>query len=416
MKIKSLQFLLLAGFALAASEASAAQEVQCLKCHSRLMKRYSTPAKLYERDVHSAVGLICSDCHGGDPAKTTHHDRKNPAEGFLGTPTPKQVPEFCNRCHGNAEYMRSYNPSLPVDQLEKYRTSRHGQLLLEMGDEKAANCTSCHSVHDIRRVNEPGAPVYPLNLAETCGRCHSNAEYMADYGIPTDQYQQYVGSVHGLALLQRGDLAAPVCNDCHSNHGAQPVEVNHISQVCGMCHASNDRFYRESFHSSIFEDLGNPECETCHGNHEIAKPDESMLGAGENSVCGVCHEQNAEDPGFAVSLLMKSSLDSLSIDLATTGELVRRAEQQGMETSELELALREMRQSYIQARTMVHTFDDSEVASTVKPGLEAGMKIAEGARQLLAEHKNRRWWLASATLVLLLVIAGLYLKLSEVES
>ncbi|MFH1070665.1 MAG: cytochrome c3 family protein [Candidatus Glassbacteria bacterium] len=415
MKLKPFIYLMFLTFAVAVAQA-AAQEVQCVKCHSRLMKRYATPARLYDRDVHSVVGLVCSDCHGGDPAKPTRHDRKNPAEGFIGTPRPAEVPGFCNRCHGNADYMRSYNPSLPVDQLEKYRTSKHGQLLLEQGDEKVATCTSCHSVHDIRRVNEPGAPVYPLNVAATCGRCHSDAEYMAPYGIPTDQYAQYAGSVHGQALLQRGDLAAPVCNDCHSNHGAQPVEVSHISQVCGMCHVNNEKLYRESFHSQIFEDLNSPACETCHGNHGIARPDESMLGLGDKSACGACHPQEADDPGFSVSLAMKSSMDSLTGALTVTAELVRQAEQQGMETSELEISLREMRQSHIQARTMVHTFDSTQVASTVKPGLELGVKIDDGARSLLAEHDRRRWWLAGATSVLLLVIAGLYLKLKEVES
>lgn len=415
MKVKFLLITLAVASFTANQNALGANDNNCMACHAKLMKKYSAPVKLYSRDIHGQVGLICTDCHGGDPSRERRHDRSDPAQAFIGAPSPEQIPAFCNRCHGDAGYMRGFNPSLPVDQLVKYRTSRHGQLLLEKGDTRAANCVSCHSVHNIHRAKDPGSSVYDKNIPETCAGCHSDKDYMAEYDIPTDQYEEYGASVHGVALLERGDVGAPACNDCHGNHGAIPVEVADISQVCGMCHVNNERLYRESFHSSIFEELEMPGCETCHGNHAVAPPDESMLGEGDNSACGKCHEQSEDDPGFVLSLSMKKELDSLSTSFDFATRLVEKAGQQGMEISELSLSLRDIRQSAIKARTTVHTFDDLAVAEQAGPGIELAAQVAESARKLHVEHQKRRWWLGGATLVLLAVILGLYLKLRAIE-
>jgi len=398
------------------SEVKAVSENNCLACHSRLMKKFSAPARLFAKDVHAGEGLICSDCHGGNPAQTTWHGRKNPAQGFFGKPDPVEIPAFCNLCHGNAEYMKKFNPTLPVDQLVKYRTSRHGILLLEKGDTKAANCVSCHGVHDMRKVNDPAGSVYAVNLPLTCARCHSDSSYMATYGIPTNQYRDFASSVHGVALLERGDLGAPACNDCHGNHGAIPPQVENISQVCGLCHANNAKLYRESFHASIFETLGSPGCETCHGNHRIVHPEESFLGPGEKSVCVSCHQDSPPDSGFAVGLSMKSILDSLAGSCDSVTALVDKAERIGMETSELRLLLRDVRQSLIESRTMIHSFTTLEVRKTAAPGIGLALEIRAGAVQLLAEHLKRRWWLGGLSLVLLALILGLYLKIREIET
>ncbi len=415
MSSKQLTAAVFACLLMLAAPLAAQQENNCIKCHSKLMPNLSKPAKLYERDIHNSVGILCNDCHGGDPANERRHDRDDPAQGFRGKPATADIPALCSKCHSDATYIRSFNPSLPVDQMDKYVTSLHG-MLLEQGDTKVAQCVSCHSVHDIRGASDPGSPVYPLNLPKTCSHCHSDKQYMADYGIPTDQYEQFASSVHGVPLLERSDVAAPACNDCHSNHGAFPPEVNDISVVCGMCHVNNERLYRQSFHSEIFEMMESPGCVTCHGNHGITHPTDEMLAAGDQSACGTCHAQEPDDPGFAVSLAMKVTMDSLSGLMHSTRELVELAEQKGMETSDLSLELRDMRQNYIQTRTVVHTFSDSAVAASARPGIEQGKLAMTEALGLLKAHKARRWWLAGATLMLLIVIGALYFKLRDVES
>jgi len=392
-----------------------ATDNNCIRCHSRLMKNYALPAQRYHDDIHADNGVLCSDCHGGNPANPNRHDRKDPAQHFRGKPTPQEIPGLCGHCHSDPAYMRAHNPKLPVDQLEKYRTSRHGELLLGKGDPKPAQCVSCHSVHDIRQVNNPASKVYPTNVPGTCAACHADEKYMADYGIPTNQYALYRGSVHGAALLDREDTGAPACNDCHGNHGAYPPEVQNVAQVCGLCHIRNAKLYEASFHSSIFESIGESGCVTCHANHGIRPPVDAMLGAGDRATCGKCHRDGQSDPGFALGLEMKGVLDGLSQQLDSAGALVDQAAKYGMEVSELQFDLRDIRQSLIESRTTIHSFDPDEVRKSAAPGLALAAKVDTLAWQSLAEHGKRRWWLGGATLVLLSVIAGVIMLLRQVE-
>jgi cytochrome b subunit of formate dehydrogenase len=53
-----------------------------------------------------------------------------------------------------------------------YADSYHG-LALREGSLTAANCASCHGVHDILRSSDPRSTVNAANLAKTCGQCHT---------------------------------------------------------------------------------------------------------------------------------------------------------------------------------------------------------------------------------------------------
>jgi cytochrome c553 len=173
--------------------------------------------------------------------------------------------------------MARFNPDARVDQEAKYRTSVHGEKLAQ-GDTKVASCISCHGrhpggeksaalAHGIRAVGDPQSPVHPLNVAATCGRCHGDAQYMAEYGIPTDQREQYEQSVHRAALVEKEDLAAPTCNDCHGNHGARPPEVESMAFVCGTCHGKQAELFRQTTMKPAFDEAELGECIVCHGNH-----------------------------------------------------------------------------------------------------------------------------------------------------
>src|SRR5262249_23258367 len=135
----------------------------------------------------------------------------------------------------NVETMKRYNSSIRVDQAAEFATSVHGKRLAA-GDTNVATCVSCHGNHGIKAVKDPTAPVYPTHIAETCGKCHSNADTMKTYGIPTDQVQKYATSVHFEALMKKQDISAPTCNDCHGNHGSTPPGTSAVGNVCGTCH------------------------------------------------------------------------------------------------------------------------------------------------------------------------------------
>ena len=221
------------------------------ECHGAVGDK---PSSLFKRDIHHLKGISCARCHGGDATTDDMERRWIEAQDSSVFPKGDDVSAVCARCHSDqsvllqtsvhgklsisgkerivqcttchdahgiarvtdpaspvypvnavatcarcrrdAKFMRLYNPSLPVDQLAKYRTSVHG-VKNAAGDAKTAQCASCHGSHDILSAKDVKSKVYPTNIPATCASCHSNAAYMAGYAIPTDQFEKYAKSIHG---------------------------------------------------------------------------------------------------------------------------------------------------------------------------------------------------------------------------
>ncbi len=104
----------------------------CISCHEMLAGRLGEPVATFSEGVHAAAGFGCVACHGGDPT-VQGPEAMDEAKGYIGRPSPAQVPEICGRCHSDAGFMRQYNPGLRVDQVAEYVTSVHGQRLLGAG-------------------------------------------------------------------------------------------------------------------------------------------------------------------------------------------------------------------------------------------------------------------------------------------
>jgi len=387
---------------------------QCITCHKDLDEELSWPVDAFEEDVHNAAGLGCHDCHGGNPAGITPDEAMHDAPSFVGRPDPLDMPLFCDKCHGSAEYMKQYNPGLPVDQLAKYRTSVHGKLNAQ-GDRKAAQCASCHEPHRMKPANDPTASIYPINLPNTCATCHADEQYMESYGIPTDQFDQYSTSVHGRALLERHDLGAPACNDCHGNHAASPPLEAAIPNVCGNCHAFNADLFAGSPHKEAYAEADIPACESCHGVHEIISLTTANLGDGDESTCMDCHDADDGTRGIATAVAMQKGLYQLEHGFEHADSLIYEAERRGMYVKEAEYALNDVRQAIIQAHTLVHSFDDSIVGSKVDSGLLILAGVNAAAEEKLAESAFRRWGLLISTLIISLVAGLLYLKIRQLE-
>jgi len=134
--------------------------------------------------------------------------------------------------------------------------------------------------------------------------------------LPVDQYARWKMSVHAKAMLEKGDLTAPTCNDCHGNHGATPPGVNSIAFVCGRCHVREAELFRASpksagwdRHNDLLAAAPDGKCGTCHddersaiqlkqftgcvichSNHGIVRPTVAMLGELPETPCAFCHE------------------------------------------------------------------------------------------------------------------------------
>ena len=180
---------------------------------------------------------------------------------------------------------------------------------------RGLSCAACHggdpTAEDMPDAMSPargfiGVP-RRAQIPQLCARCHADAAFMRGYNpsLRTDQFSQYLTSVHGQRLRQ-GDTRVAVCTDCHSVHGIRPassptssVHPLTLPETCGRCHADTARMesykiptdqaadYRASVHFKTLEggDLAAPTCATCHGNHGAAPPGVASI----ERVCGTCH-------------------------------------------------------------------------------------------------------------------------------
>jgi hypothetical protein len=372
---------------------------QCLECHTMM----GFDAEAFAADIHQQRGLSCASCHGGDPSSDDYERAHSKAAGFRGAPARTAIPQSCASCHSDGAYMRQFNPSLRTDQLSQYRTSRHGQLLAK-GDEKVAVCTDCHGVHGIRPGRDTRSGVHPLNVAATCSTCHSNAELMKPYKIPTDQFASYQASVHHNALAIRGDLSAPTCSTCHGNHGAAPPGVASVEYVCANCHVFQAQLFDVSPHKQAFEAVSLPSCVTCHSNHRIHPPSDAMIGAGPQSVCTNCHVEG--DAGWQAAVHISDQLARLVEAIARSEEVLGRAERSGMEVSEAKLQQVAARDALTKARVTLHSVTPARVDADI----EEGLKVAAQT-----ERDFRRKGLGVSLLAILLMVLALALYIREIE-
>ena len=390
-------------------------ETSCVSCHSQLDDVLLEPTKHTQEDVHFLRGLSCHDCHGGNPAAGADgdpdaaHDRKL---GWTGKPLRGQIPVFCAGCHADAAFMKRYNPHTRIDQYGEYRTSVHGKRNAE-GDDRAAVCVDCHGVHGIRAVSDPRSPVYPTNVAETCGTCHADEKRMGHYSLATTQYAEYRKSVHARALYEGGDTSAPTCNDCHGSHGAVPPGVENVAHVCGSCHGREATLFRETEAKLNLDLTPCIQCMVCHGNHAVLPPTDSMVGVGAASTCTGCHVE--DDKGFKAAARMADSIHNLVERLQEANDRLDQAERAGVEVGPDRFALQKANDHLVEARVLVHSFDLERFLIAAKKGIAAADAGVAAGKRAAAELRSRRAGLGLSLLVIVAVIIALALKVREVE-
>jgi nitrate/TMAO reductase-like tetraheme cytochrome c subunit len=384
----------------------------CLDCHSQMAGDLQKPARQFRNSVHQQEGFTCADCHGGDPNSDDPTVAMSKTHGFIGVPARAAIPKLCARCHSDPNIMRKYNPSERVDQYAEYVTSIHGQRLAK-GDTKVATCVDCHGVHDILFVRDPNAPVYPLNVPKTCAHCHADAAYMASYKIPTDQYANYLKSVHWEEMSKRGDLSAPNCATCHGNHGAKPPTVSSVAAVCGTCHVFEEQLFDKSPHQPVFAILPTGACVVCHSNHAVLEATDGML-AGHDAVCSQCHEPDSA--GGKTAAEMASLIGTLRQRIETANMILQEAQNSGMEVADAIARQTDAHQSLVKARANVHAFAVAAVNQPVQAGLAVAAEDYRAGESALREHQIRRIGLAVSLVTILITLAGLWLTLRWIHS
>lgn len=259
--------------------------LECVQCHTDVT-RVPHPEALNKVQCETCHGVAVSGVHarlgGKGPACSSCH-----GSHAIGPP-PEVESAICKKCHA------------PV--VEEYGKSVHGMALLK-GNGEVALCLNCHgSAHELKRVSDPGSPVYPLNLPRTCGTCHGDPELAKRHGIAvTNAYELYMDSIHGRALAKSGLLVAANCSSCHGFHGIRPKEDpaskvyrTNLPATCGACHAGVLADYSDSVHGKAAMEgkLAAPVCVDCHTAHGISRVETVAWRLEIIRECGTCHGES----------------------------------------------------------------------------------------------------------------------------
>lgn len=251
------------------------QNTACLDCHSAAAHKANPNAQIVNPDaiassVHGSIG--CTDCHTVDP-KTGHKGNRT---------------VFCARCHQK--------------EADGFNQSPH-VMGREASIEKLPTCVICHGGHNVLAVADTSALTNHVNSVKLCIACHEDQAVTAQVEkLPRPAViKAYENSVHGYALLVKGNKSAPACVDCHGSHSflpadqpESPVYKTHIAQTCGHCHHEIAKTYNESVHGAALATgvLESPTCTSCHGEHDIRPPSDttSRVSAGHVArTCSDCH-------------------------------------------------------------------------------------------------------------------------------
>lgn len=215
--------------------------------------------------------LACVDCHTDlATAELPHGD------------TTAEV--SCGSCH--------------ADIVDKVANSDHGKAKNLSG---ARACIVCHGdIHVAKSSSDSTSIIYKANLANVCAQCH-DGNGKANVRIK-DAVHTYARTVHGRALLEKGNLQAASCADCHSAHDInKPTNPNsrlnraNIPNTCGQCHTEISEIYQTSVHGQAIArgEMESAVCTDCHGEHTIFKhtdPASSVFATTVSSqTCASCH-------------------------------------------------------------------------------------------------------------------------------
>ncbi|NOY88502.1 MAG: hypothetical protein GXO93_03805 [FCB group bacterium] len=254
---------------------SFATDKDCLRCHGQKSptsknKVHFVDVKILKNSIHR--NLECSDCH-----------KEKCNKRHTGT-----IDVMCGKCHLDAA--KGYNQSPHVE----------GR---KVSIEDLPTCITCHGGHNVLAVDNPKSQTYHTNSVKICIKCHEDEKINEKFKVLPKpiMIKAYENSVHGRALLLKGNMKAPACVDCHGSHSfmpadkpASPIFKTHISRTCGKCHPKIAATYNASVHGQALKNgiMEAPTCTDCHGEHNIKahlNPKSTVYATNIPKTCSECH-------------------------------------------------------------------------------------------------------------------------------
>lgn len=132
-------------------------------CHIKIYNEYK--GSIHDVSIQTkekSDAPSCVNCHGSH-GLMKRDDPSNPLA------KPKGVVQLCAECHSSVRIVENNN--LPKGIVSDFNNSFPG-LALRGGSQEAADCGSCHGVHNIRPSSDPMSTINDNNLPQTCGSCH----------------------------------------------------------------------------------------------------------------------------------------------------------------------------------------------------------------------------------------------------
>ncbi|MGO9338829.1 MAG: cytochrome b/b6 domain-containing protein [Terracidiphilus sp.] len=134
----------------------------CGKCHTEIENTFNQSIHGQAIARGNQLAPVCTDCHGIHSIKSPVNPNSPVSEKNLSRDT-------CARCHEGVRLSQEFG--VPGNRVNSYFDSYHG-LAAEGGSVVAANCSSCHGVHDILPSSDPRSTINRAHLDATCGKCH----------------------------------------------------------------------------------------------------------------------------------------------------------------------------------------------------------------------------------------------------
>jgi len=134
----------------------------CGKCHAAIEATFMQSIHGQAIAQGNQLAPVCTDCHGIHTIKSHTNPNSPVAEQNLSR-------DVCARCHAGVRLSQEFG--VPGNRVNTYFDSYHG-LADENGSLVAANCSSCHGVHNILPSSDPRSTINRKNLEVTCGQCH----------------------------------------------------------------------------------------------------------------------------------------------------------------------------------------------------------------------------------------------------
>jgi cytochrome b subunit of formate dehydrogenase len=280
-----------------ASVSTKLDNASCQTCHDSTKSKISVNAADGKtRPLHGVnsdklaksahAKMLCVDCHQDITDNISPHKKGS---------APKAD---CAQCHqalwDNATKTNTTKeqPGLAyvASKMEAQKKSIHAKLDKDDPTKTNATCASCHDSHTVVH-STAGSPEHDaMRLANPamCGTCHE------------EHIEEYSGSVHGKAVIDKKDPKAAICSDCHNPHGVDQTSSAEAKKgmlaACSGCHKDNAKSYRDTYHGQITT-LGYTNtamCFNCHGSHDLRSPKDPKSKVHPDNrlkTCQNCHKE-----------------------------------------------------------------------------------------------------------------------------